>query len=103
MTLSALQITRKKTTPFQTPAELRLKVENCFCGSFNQFKWDCHGACLEPVLVSQQVTRVPLKTVAFQGGMGGGEVSFLAGLAPCLAHPPAAFPLAPGMDQGCVA
>lgn len=37
MILSALQIIRKKTTLFQTPAELRLQVENGICDSCNEF------------------------------------------------------------------
>lgn len=74
---SALQITAKKPL-FQTLAELRLKVENGICGSFNQSKWDCQTACLAPGLVSQCVTQVHLKAVAFQGERGGGRVCFLA-------------------------
>lgn len=63
-----------KKTLFQTLAELRLKVENGICGSFNQSKWDCYSACLVPVLVSQHVAWVHLKAVAFWGGRGGGRV-----------------------------
>lgn len=55
------------------------------------------------MLVSQHVTWVHLKAVAFHGRRGGGRVWVSAGLAPCLAHSPGARPLATGMDQGSVA
>lgn len=59
-----------KKEVFEMLAELRLKVENCICGSF---KRDYCSASIVPVLLSQHITWVHLKTVAFQGGRGGGK------------------------------